>query len=63
MNRQITKYVVMDADGPIRGFYNLAEAQKFAAGVGTITEVQETWLADPSPSCEDLSKKLGEAPW
>lgn len=63
MTRQITKYLVTDADGPIRAFYNLEEAKRFAAGIGTISEVKETWLDDEQPCCGDMIDKLGEAPW
>lgn len=63
MSKVTTKYLVADKDGPIRAFYSLSEARRYAGTGYTITEVVERRYEPSKPSYGDLKRDLGEAPW
>jgi hypothetical protein len=61
MSRITTKFLVADETGPIRAFYSLPEAQKFAQEGWSITEVREVRYEPKKPSYDDLITKYGKA--
>jgi hypothetical protein len=61
MPRPVTKYLVSDEEGPLRAFYVLQEAQRFAGEDRTISKVKEPVLEAPKASYGDLMSSLGNA--